>query len=77
MDVGTRDDAGGNVKAGPPATGAGVRDADRAEDPSQWAQETVTHNREEASSSKTTGAKDEAEQATQTRDENCMQTGAT
>ena len=72
MDVGTRLDG----KAGPPATGAGVRetptasgDAEGAKDPSQRAQDTATHNEQEVSSSEKTGAKDAAEQETQTRDE--------
>ena len=47
-----------------------------AEDPSQRAQETVTHSEEEASSSETTGAKDAAEQVMQTRDETRMQAEA-
>ena len=69
MDVGMR----GDVKVGPPTTGAGVQDA---EGPSQRVQEMATHNGEEASLSETTGAKDTVEQATQTRNATCMQAEA-
>ena len=49
MDVGTRTDTGGNVKAGTLATEAGILDTDE-EDPSWRSKEMATHNEEEAPS---------------------------
>ena len=79
IDVGTRVDAGGDVKAGPPAeseTPTATADTEGAEDPSQRVQEMATRSEEEASSLETTGAKDAVEQGTQTREERCKKAEA-
>ena len=60
MDMGTRDDAGGDVKAGPPTDEAGGRETDGR---GRHGRETATRTQEEASSTETAERKDEAEQA--------------